>query len=153
MKGIVILEPNQALITEAISRGLPVTLATRPSIAYVKTLVLGHGTAPPWNELEATWGFLDEWEAAAPLWRYGVNAGDVGTEEERRRTEAVTLDLRVPLYAPEMLFLRRSEGAERLLAEWMRESEGSEPRLAFLRALCHVKPLFLALPRSWLGGD
>lgn len=151
MNGLYLTQMNQGIISEAIARGLEVTQGSRPRIAYDSTLIVGSGVAIPWDLLDAGWGFLERWEAAAPLWRYGVLAADVGTDEERERTKALTLDLRVPLRAPELLFLRRCDAAEALLSAWVEESVGdAEPRLAFLRALCRVKPQFLDLPRSWL---
>lgn len=115
-----------------------------------KTLFLT-GAEVPFLLLEAGWHFLDRWDVAAPLWRYGVLAQDVGGPSERERTEAVTKDLRLLLFAHELLFVRDSEAARRFLEVWRAECEGeAEPRLAFLRALHLVKPLFCALPRSWL---
>lgn len=151
MNGLVITQHDQATVSEAIKRGLTVTEAALPRIAYERTLILGPGVEVPWHLLDAAWHWLDRWDAAAPLWRYGVLAADVGTEAERERTQALTLDLRVPLYACELLFLRQSDAAYELLALWIHEcSDGADRRLAFLRALARVKPLFLALPRSWL---
>ena len=116
-----------------------------------RTAFVSPGVEVPWGLLGAGFGFLERWDAAAPLWRYGVLAQDAGTAAEREHTQLLTLDLRVPLYEPGLLFLRRSEAAQSLLNVWRAEcAEGADERLAFLRALCQVKPLFLALPRSWL---
>ena len=149
MNGIVIREYDKVLINKAHSLGLAASVAERPAISFDRTLILGQGVDSPWDLLDAAWGFLERWDVAAPLWRYGVLAKDVGTTDERKRTEAVTLDLRIPLYAPELLFIRQSEAAGQFLECWRQECEGgANERLAFLRALCMVKPLFLALPRS-----
>jgi hypothetical protein len=119
-----------------------------------RTLFVTDGTAVPYRLLSAGFAFLERWEVAAPLWRYGVLAQDVGTPSERARTEAVTLDLRVLLHAHELLFVRAGSDGERFLQEWRRECEGGgEERLAFLRALHLVKPRFCALPAGWLLGD
>ena len=150
-KGIFTTELDQDLISKAAKRGLLVTQGNEPRIAYEQTLIAGHGVDVPWDLLDSGFQFLERWDVAAPLWRYGVLAKDVGTTDERKRTEAVTLDLRIPLYAPELLFIRQSEAAGQFLECWRQECEGgANERLAFLRALCMVKPLFLALPRSWL---
>jgi len=100
--------------------------------------------------------FLERWDVAAPLWRYGVLAKDQGTPSDQKRTEAVIRDLRVLLYAHELLFVRDSPDGRRFLETWRAEcgdgnGTGSDERLAFLRALYLVKPLFCALPRSWLA--
>lgn len=150
MRGLVLRQDNEAIRKEAKRRGLSVTVG-EPTIAYEQTLIVGQGVAVPWRLLDAAWGWLDKWDCAAPLWRYGVLAQDAGGPSERERTEAITRDLRIPLYATELLFVRQSEAAEQLLTVWRAECEdGADERLALLRALYQIKPLFLALPRSWL---
>ncbi len=151
MKGILLHQEDGLTQRRAQGHGYLVRVADDPALIADQTLIVGPEVGIPWNLLDAGWHFLERWEAASPLWRYGVLAKDVGTAEERERTRECTLDLRVPLYEPSLLFLRRSEGAEQLLAVWQAEcAEGGNRRLAFLRALCQVKPLFLALPRSWM---
>lgn len=118
-----------------------------------RTLFVADGTAVPYVLLEAGFAFLEKWEVAAPLWRYGVLAQDVGTPSDRARTEAVALDLRVLLYGHELLFVRRGSEGERFLETWRQECDGGDERLAFLRALHLVKPLLCALPCAWLSGD
>ena len=118
-----------------------------------RTLFVANGAAIPYSLLEAGFAFLERWEVAAPLWRYGTLAKDVGTPSDRARTEAVALDLRVLLYGHELLFVRRGSDGERFLETWRQECAGGDERLAFLRALHLVKPLFCALPCAWLSGD
>ena len=92
---------------------------------------------------------------------------------DRRRTLEVVRDLRVPVYEPGVLLVRDCDGGVELLRAWVEEmgpstgdsSQGAvsrtpaqdasadSARLAFVRALYRVKPLFLALPRSWLKGE
>ncbi len=150
MNGLLLRQDNEAISKQAKQHGLAVTVG-EPSIAYERTLIVGAGVNVPWNLLDAAWGWLDKWDCAAPLWRYGVLAQDVGGPSERERTEAMTRDLRIPLYATELLFVRQCEAAEQLLAAWRAECGDGDERLAFLRALYQVKPRFLALPRSWLS--
>jgi hypothetical protein len=145
-RGIVIRESNEAIQHAAKRHGLPVTVG-EPSLVYERTLLIGDGIAVPWEQVSKGFGFLDTWEAAAPIWAYETLAADVARGAERERAEALIGDLRVPLYSTELLFLRRCENSERLLSLWQADGGG---RLAFLRALYEVKPLFLALPRSWL---
>ena len=118
-----------------------------------RTLFVADGTAIPYGLLEAGFAFLEKWEVAAPLWRYGVLAKDAGTPSDRARTEAVALDLRVLLYGHELLFVRRGSDGERFLETWRQECDGGDERLAFLRALHLVKPLFCALPVAWLAAN
>jgi predicted flap endonuclease-1-like 5' DNA nuclease len=129
---------------------LPVDEAIE-GLPFEKTLLVEPGTAVPWDLLPAAWHFLDRWDAAVPLWRYGVLAADVGTKAERQATEKVVGDLRVLLHAVELLFVRRNEMGQALLAAWDKEMWSDDKRLAFLRAVCQVKPRLCVLPRSWLA--
>jgi hypothetical protein len=61
-------------------------------------------------------------------------------------------DLRVPVYSHELLFVRASEAGRKFLSTWRAECDGGgDHRLAFLRALYAVKPVFCVLPRLWLA--
>ena len=128
-------------------------------LEYDRALFAGPGVHIPWHLVAYGLHFVERWDAAAPLWRYGILAQDVGSEGERKATEQIVRDLRVPLYACELLFVKGSEAGRQLVATWEEErartfgvpqGKGSEPRLAFLRALYRVKPIFCALPRSWM---
>lgn len=150
-QGIVLVEHDQTIEAGAKRARLEVTIAAGYELAYEKTLFVAKGTVVPWKLVPAGFDFLDKWEAAAPLWRYGVLAEDVGGPAERERTQAVTKDLRVLLYAHELVFVRRCDPGERFLRVWQEEmAGGGEPRLAFLRALHLAKPMLCTLPASWL---
>jgi hypothetical protein len=117
-----------------------------------KNLIVQAGTRVPWDLLPAAWNFLEHWDAAVPLWRYGVLAADVGTPEERKATQAMVRDLRVLLHSYELLFVRRSAGGIKLVEQWRQEcSGGCDKRLAFLRAFYIVKPMLCVLPTTWLA--
>ena len=149
MNGIVLREANAAVEREAAKRGLPLRLAAVPALAFERSLIVGAGVEVPWTLVAAGFGFLARWEAAAPL--AGPLASQLGDEAERARTAVVVGDLRLPVYASELLFLRQSAAAEELLACWQAQgATGGDERLALLRALHLVKPLFLALPPTWL---
>jgi hypothetical protein len=116
-----------------------------------RTLFVAAGTAVPYRLLDAGFGFLDRWDLAAPLWRYGMLAENVGTAAERERTRAVTLDLRLLLYGHELLFVRDNAVGRQFLEMWLAEGRGrADHRLAFLRALHLVKPKMCTLPGRWL---
>lgn len=151
-KGIVLAGEDAAIEARARAAKLPVTVDPAMPLAFDKTLYVEPGTAVPWDLLPAAWHFLERWDVAVPLWRYGVTASDVGTPGERERTQAVIRDLRVLLYAHELLFLRRNEAGEALRAAFLEEqADGGEARLAFLRAFYRIKPRLCVLPRSWLA--
>lgn len=151
-KGIVLSGQDKAVEAKAASLGLPVTVDDGLPLAYGKTLFVKPGTRVPWDLLSAGWHFLERWDAAVPLWSYKAQAGLVGSKEEQKRTREVVGDLRVMLYAVELLFVRANEDGQALMAAYWAELEDSqEPRLAFLRAYYRTKPRLCVLPLSWLA--
>jgi hypothetical protein len=143
-------------MTRAERAGYPCAIGELWIMPFEKTLFAAPGTIIPWDLIPAGMHFCERWDVAAPLWRYGVLAKDQGSPSDQKRTEAIIRDLRVLLYAHELLFVRNSAGGRRFLETWRAEcgdgnGDGSDERLAFLRALYLVKPLFCALPRSWLA--
>ena len=89
------------------------------------------------------------WQVAAPIYSYTTLAKDLGDEEDRARTLEIVRDLRVPVYDPRLVYVRRCSDTERLMQVWEAEGGGDE-RLVFLRALYIVKPTVCALPPSWI---
>jgi hypothetical protein len=150
--GIVLSGPDKAIEAQAKARKLPVVVDAAMPLAYEKTLFVAPGTRVPWDLLPAGWHFLERWDAAVPLWRYGVTAKDVGTKEERARTKAVVRDLRVLVHSVELLFVRANDDGRALVDAYRAECNGGgDPRLAFLRAFYQVKPRLCVLPTSWLA--
>jgi hypothetical protein len=154
--GIVIRQPNLVVQSAARKIGVDSQLAQDWLLPWENTLFVAPETCVPSDLLSVGFNLLDRWDVAAPLWRYGVLAKDQGTPADRKRTEAVIRDLRVLLYAHELLFVRDSPDGRRFIETWRAEcgdgnGTGGDERLAFLRALYQVKPLFCALPRSWLA--
>ena len=151
---IVLRQDNAQHRMEAKRRRLPLAVQDGWQMPAERVLFVAAGQGVPWPLVESGFGVLDTWEMACPLWRYGVLATDVGTAAERERTKALCFALRVPLMEPGLLFARQCEGAERMIETWRREcAGGADHRLAFLRALCIVKPRLLTLPRSWLAPE
>ena len=154
MKDVLILrEPDKQVQAQAKRHRLEVVIAegSLAETEFDRALIVAPGTVIPWDLLRHGFHFLQRWDAAAPLWRYGKVAADMGAPAEQKRTQKVTRDLRVLLYAHELLFVRDSPDGRALLATWEQEMVGGGPsaRLAFLRAVYRVKPLFLTLPRTW----
>lgn len=151
-KGVLLIGEDAVTRPRASAAGLPVELADAPAVPFEKTLIVEAGTRVPFDLLLAAWRFLDKWDAAVPLWRSGVTAAEVGTAEDHALTQAVALDLRVPLHACELLFVRAGGPGEELVAEWVNQMDGGgDRRLAFLRALHLVKPRLCILPTTWLA--
>lgn len=151
---VVVRQDHPQARQEAKRRRLQIVVQDGWELPTERVLFVGADQGVPWPLVESGFGALDTWEMACPLWRYGVLAADVGTADERARTKALCFDLRVPLMEPGLLFARQCEGATAMLEAWRREGEGgADERLAFLRALCMVKPRLLTLPRSWLAPE
>ncbi len=130
----------------------PVVVSDSWELPGERVLFAGPGATIPWAMVPAAEGFLAHWDAAVPLWRYGVLAEDLGTPAERERTRGITRDLRIPVYAPELLFVAGSDAGRELVATWRAECEhGRDERLAFIRAHYLVKPRLCVLPRNWLA--
>jgi len=152
--GILTMGRNVKISSRARRLGLQLRQGRKWKPGWERTLFVSGEYEVPWDLLPSGFHFLQRWDAAAPLWRYGVLAEDVGTPGERTRTKKMTLDLRILLYEPGLLFIRNSEAGLALLETWRAECRrGSDERLAFLRALHIVKPKFCALPRSWLAEE
>jgi hypothetical protein len=150
--GLVVRINDPVACGKAKKLSVAVTVAQDWTLPWERTLFVAAGTCVPWDLVGAGFGFLERWDAAAPLWRYGATACTIGTPADQKRTQAVTHDLRLMVYAHELLFVRKSEAGEALISTWLAEyADGGDARLAFLRALYIVKPTFCALPRSWLA--
>ena len=150
-KGIVLSKDDPHIQAKAKNLGLGVIIDSEMPLSFNKTLFVDPGTKIPWDLLGAAWHFLDRWDAAIPLWRYGVTADDVGTSDERKRTKAIVRDLRVLLHSVELLFVRNNSDGQSLIQAYREECENScEKRLAFLRAFYRTKPRVCVLPTSWL---
>ncbi len=150
----IVLRSGRITVPRPIRQSFPTSLAADYSLTWPRTLFVDDGINVPWDMISYGFDFLDTWEVAAPIWRYDVLANDIAREADRERTLELIHDLRVMLYAHELLFTRDCDGARALLQMWQREQEAvpaGDIRLAFLRALYMVKPLMLALPNSWLA--
>jgi len=124
-----------------------------PELPFAETLIWTPAFELRYDLVAAGFRLLQRWQVAVPLWDYGTLACQVGTPEERARTEAIIRDLRVPLRDTRLLFVRRCPETRALMDVWGDELAGpdGDERLAFLRALYTVKPLICDLPASWTG--
>lgn len=149
---LILRKDDKTARVQAKRAGLQVVVSDGYDAEFDRALIVEPGMAIPWGLVDYGLHFLERWDAAAPLWRYGELAETVGTPADRKRTAKLVRDLRVLLYAHELLFVRGSGDGRALLDAWQEErADYAEPRLAFLRALYRVKPRFCALPRSWAG--
>ncbi|HUW13086.1 MAG TPA: hypothetical protein VM537_25400 [Anaerolineae bacterium] len=148
---LVLRQADRNITALATKQGWSVEVRDGWELTGELTLFVAAGTAIPWDLVGPGERLLRRWDVAAPLWRYGTTAADLGSPAGRKKTERIVHDLRVPAYAPELLFVRDTPDGRAFLAAYARELPGAEPRLAFLRALYQVKPLFCPLPRTWMA--
>lgn len=152
MNGVLLLGQDDVIESRAKRHKVALERGEAPALPFAKTLIATPGVRVPWDLMPAAWGLLERWDAAVPLWRYDSTAASAGTAAERKATQKVVRDLRVLLHAYELLFIRRNEAGEALVAAWIEECQGgADKRLAFLRALYRVKPRLCVLPTSWLA--
>lgn len=149
--GIVALGPVPGEVQTMVQTNdkLSIKQADEPELSFPQTL-LWHPRIHLRPELiPVGFALLDVWQVAAPLWDYDELACQIGSDEEQAKTKEVIRDLRVPLYDPGLMFMRRCGDTQKLVETW--KAEKGEEKLAFLRALYQTKPMILALPVTWAG--
>ena len=150
--GVILSAPDEAIQAAAKAHGYAVVLSSAPAIVFERAMIVEPKAYIRWDLVEAGFEFVRKWDAAVPLWRYEALAGEIGTPSERERTAQFTLDERVMVLAPELLFVRNSPEGRALLEAWHEERKYvNDNRLAFLRAYYRVKPRLCVLPCSWNG--
>lgn len=159
--GIVIAAPDAAIEAKVKAAGLSVVVSSDWSHPYERALILETGAGVQWEMISAGFHLVKTWDLAVPLslklTASGRDAGpvlacEIGTPEEQARTRKIVGDLRMPVYASEMVFVQRAMGRE-FIEVWRNERcHGTDKRLSFLRAFYQVKPRLCALPSVWLGG-
>jgi hypothetical protein len=150
--GILLLERDEIIESRAKRYKVNLKLGDALSLPFDRTLITKPGTAVPWELLPAAWELLDKWDAAVPFWEYTETAVNVGSHEDRKRTQDVVRDLRVLLHATELVFVKKNQVGIDLVSCWQDElAHGGDERLAFLRATYKVKPRLCILPTSWLN--
>ena len=81
-------------------------------------------------------------------------ASDVGEPWEREQLQDIIHDLRVPLYNPDVIFVRRSDDTRAIVDDWREyASAGWCDELALLCALWNHTPLLCPLPTVWTGNE
>lgn len=132
--------------------GAMVTLETRSGfeLSAPKTLFCGLNESPRFELWPAGFSLLEKWDMAVPLLSYTQLARDCGSKQERAETQALVLDLRVPVYDPRLIFVRKSKATAEMLAAFERDvAKGKDQHLSFLRAFWNYKPALCALPTTW----
>lgn len=149
--GLVLTGQPGALARLEGQKGLLSTVIGPPSLPWRYTCIWDGVLSVPPAMIPSGLGLLDRWQVAVPVLDYGLLAANTGTEEDRALTAAVLPDLRVPVYASGLLFVRRCEETMGLLEAWA--AEPGDRDLAFLRALYTRPLLMLGLPTVWVSKD
>lgn len=123
-----------------------------PELPFTETLIWTPTVEPRFDLLLTGFKLLKTWQVVVPLQDYTTLAANIGTAEDRERTESVIRDLRVPLRDTRLIYAKRCGTTRTLMRLWGDEMQhGGDERLAFLRALYAVKPLVCDVPASWVG--
>jgi hypothetical protein len=92
----------------------------------------------------------EKWEILAMLADENKIAADYGSKWERDKTLETIGDLRLPVYETGILWVRKTENSERVIAAWVEELEqGADERHAFLRALYTHRAMTYTLAPDW----
>jgi predicted O-methyltransferase YrrM len=149
--GVVLRQEDPPARKRAAAAGFGVAVSQGWAAPWPRTVFVADARNLPWDLLPVGFELLAKWDVAAPFSSDQVLAEQIGTSEDRERTRAIVRDLRIPVYAHELLFVR-DNGAGRMFTEhWRADCDGGDERLAFVRALAAVKPWFCVLPRVWLA--
>ncbi len=136
------------------AKALELEMATGgPRLPFAYTIIWNQRCRPNPEFLSTTLMLLRDraWEIAVPLYSYTKLTNRLGSEAERKATEALVHDLRVPYYNTDLMFVKRNKRTEELMTRWVEERKGtSDDKLAFMRALYKVKPFILPLPTIWI---
>lgn len=122
-------------------------------IPYSHTLVWDAKTPIEFRLFPVALNLLKTWQVAVPLLDYKILALHLGTQADRKATQKLTFDLRIPVYNSSFIAVKRCSDTEVLFEQWEKEQRGGgDKHLAFLRAVHITKPLILPLPPTWTGG-
>ena len=133
--------------------------AGEPALPYEYTVIWEPSLQVPLQGIEAGLMRLmsaelfpdgDSWEALATLVSLTTLAGDVGSKGEQCKTEVVVGDLRLPVYDPRLLWIRKTPATEKLIDLWASELiKGSDEQHSFLRSLYSSRIMMCTLPPGW----
>lgn len=120
-----------------------------PSLLFERTLIWEPTLPLRMDLLPIGFHLLERWEMAVPIASLTDLALSLGTAKERKETQRIIRDLRVPYYDTRIIFARRCSAAEQVIRYWSSSTGNKE--LAFLRAIYLYKPVLCALPVTWVG--
>jgi hypothetical protein len=90
------------------------------------------------------------WEMAVML--FGPEAKDFGSHAERRKTQKVIGDLKIPIFNVFAFWVKNTAVSRRIISAWWKEVEaGANLQHAFLRAIYPNPVKICTLPVGWAG--
>lgn len=120
-----------------------------PHFVFEQQVIWDGKTSLKPARIEKGLALLKVWEMAVPLYDT-LLAARIGEEADRKRTQDMIGELRIPTYEPGAVFIRKTEATIEFLLRWREEQQFGDNRLAFLRALYATPLLILPLPSNWL---
>lgn len=92
------------------------------------------------------------WEAAAMLQGHDVLVSSEGSAEDREGTKELIGDLRLPVYQPAAVWLRKTRATDAFVQAWADElKKGTGEIHAMTRALYTNRIILCTLPQGWLA--
>lgn len=137
-----------ALLLRKLLPGLAVQTSDEPKLSFSRSLLWNTGFAVRPELVNTGLRLLRTWELAAAVYSYDDLASASGTPEDRMKTAKLVHDLRVPVYDPRLLFVKRCRVGQEFMRVW--KDEGGDAKLALLRSLYTVKAKLCPLPTTWL---
>ena len=147
--GVVALQGRELKVRERLGSeypGLKVVSGVL-SIPFERTLLWDPAYNMPAAFVAIGFHLLSQWQIALPLMNYRKLASSFGSQEERDALKEVIHDLRVLVYDPRCIFVRKCSQTKDLIDKWI--SYKGDSRLGLLKAIYEEKPLVNALPTTW----
>ncbi len=122
-----------------------------PKILFSETLIWDTSIILRPELLSVGFRLLETFQIVCPIYSYKTLAQDIGSDKEKQMTKEVIRDLRVPIKDCRLLFVRRCDDTEKVVAMWQEDVKNRHNSfLSFLRAVYKVKPLICDLPTTWV---
>lgn len=92
----------------------------------------------------------ERWEMLGMLASDTMLARDIGSDEERAKTDELIGDLRLPVYDTGLLWIRQTPATGYVMRVWANElAHGADEQHSFLRAIYSTRILLCTLPPQW----
>jgi len=133
--------------------GIEYTHSDNYQMIYSENMLWNNGINIRRENLFVGFKLLKNWQLAIPLYSYDdLACHQKMTDKEKEYLKSVILDLRVPIYNTDLMFIRRCDETQELLKQWELEKQQiSNDSLSFHVAMFKTKPVLCALPTNWVS--